>query len=156
MLHAAAMLIATGIIWLLMTERWSSAEDFGAAVGAGAACVFAAWRLGGVGGDFARPARMLQLALARVGSVARGALSVLRAGAAADVTLTPALVRVKPRAARAADRVAFANMIGATPGSVVVDVDAEGLLVHVIDEEAIEPADFGRLEHLVLRSGAAE
>lgn len=154
MLHAAAMLIATSVLWLLMTERWSSVEDFALAFGAAAACVFAAWRLGGVGGAFARGPQMLLLAIARTGAVMRGALSTLRAGAAADVTLRPALVRVKTRAAHAADRTAFANMISATPGSLVVDTGAEGLLVHVLNEDAIDPADLGRLEHLVVRGGA--
>jgi multisubunit Na+/H+ antiporter MnhE subunit len=153
MLHAAAMLIGTCILWLLATQRWNSAEDFAIAACAASACVLIAARLGGVGGGFARAPQFALLALARAGPVVRGALATLRSALAADVTLKPALVRVRTRASSAAERAAFANMISATPGMAVVDTDADGLLVHVTNEDAIDAADLGRLEHLVMKGG---
>jgi hypothetical protein len=41
-------------------------------------------------------------------------------------------------------------MISAVPGAVVVESDADGLLVHVIDEDAIAAEDLTRLETRVL------
>jgi hypothetical protein len=35
----------------------------------------------------------------------------------------------------------------------VVETDADGLLVHVINEDAIDAADLGRLEDLVIGGG---
>lgn len=154
MLHAAAMLIGTCILWLVATQRWATPDDLTMAVCAALACVFSAARLGGVGGAFARAPRTVILAFARAGPVLRGALATVRAAAAADVTLKPALVRVKTRATHAVERAAFANMISATPGLAVVDTDSEGLLVHVTHEDAIDAADLGQLEHLVMKGGA--
>lgn len=155
MLHAAAMLIGACILWLLATQRWNSAEDFAIAACAASACVLVAARFGGVGGAFARAPQLVVLALTRAGPVVRGALATLRGALAADVTLKPALVRVRTRASNPAERAAFANMISATPGMAVVDTDAEGLLVHVTNEDAIDAADLGRLEHLVMKGGTS-
>lgn len=153
MLHAAALLTGLCVLWLLATQRLASAQDAGVALGAALFCVALASRLGGAGSGFARAPQILFAAVRRVGAVLRGAISVVRAAVAADVTLRPALVRVRTRSAEASDRAAFANMISATPGMAVVECDPDGLLVHVIDEEAMDPADLGRLEHTISRGG---
>ena len=94
-------------------------------------------------------------ALSRIGAVFSGALSTMRAAIAADVTLRPALVRVKSRARRPNQRAAFGAMISATPGMAVVDVDPDGLLVHVLNEDAVDADDLGRLEAQVIGGGEA-
>ena len=154
MLHAAAMLIGLWAIWLLFTQGWSSVDE--AAIGAGAAlvCVLVSARFGGLGrggGVFANTPRLMLLALGRIGAVLSGAMATIRAGLAADITLKPALVRVKLRPSSDFARAALANMIGAAPGGIVVEADAEGLLVHVLDEDAIDAAGLGRFEARVTR-----
>jgi multisubunit Na+/H+ antiporter MnhE subunit len=154
MLHAAAMLCGLTLLWMLVSQRWSSPQDWLIAVAASAACIVVAWRFGGVGAAFANGPRLLLLTGARAGAVARGALATIRSALAADVTLKPALVRIKTRAERAHDRASFASMISATPGMAVVDTDADGLLVHVMDEDAIDATDLGRLEERATGGGA--
>jgi multisubunit Na+/H+ antiporter MnhE subunit len=112
-------------------------------------------RLGGVSSVFLRAPRALMLSVARAGAVARGAWSTVRAAVSADVTMKPALVRVRSRANQAVQRASFANMIGATPGMAVVEAEVDGFLVHVIDEDAIDATDLGRLEEQVIGGGAA-
>jgi len=154
MLHAAAMLLGLCILWLLATQRFSSG-DIAVAIAAGAVCTLLALRLGGVSPTFWRAPRALFTVLVRAGAVARGALSTLRAALAADITIKPALVRVRTLG-RGPERAAFADMLGATPGMAVVESDADGLLVHVMNEDAIDAADLGRLERItgVMRDGA--
>ncbi|MCX7356585.1 MAG: Na+/H+ antiporter subunit E [Alphaproteobacteria bacterium] len=146
MLHAATMFVGLAVLWIAATQRVSSPQDWAIALGASLVCVLVALRFGGATGAFARAPRLLVLSLARASAVLRGALATLRAAISADVKLKPALVRLRTRAERADDRAAFANMISATPGMVVVDSDADGLLVHVADEDAIDATDLGRLE----------
>lgn len=153
MLHAAAMFAGLVVLWIAATQRVSSPQDWAIVLGASFVCVLVAMRFGGATSAFAHAPRLLALSLARAGAVARGALATLRAAISADVKLNPALVRLRTRADRADDRAAFANMISATPGMVVVDADADGLLVHVADEDAIDAADLGRLEAGVIGGG---
>ncbi|MEZ5972972.1 MAG: Na+/H+ antiporter subunit E [Hyphomonadaceae bacterium] len=153
MLHAAAMFVGLAVLWIAATQRASSPQDWVIVFGAAFVCVMVAMRFGGATGAFARSPRLLALSAARAGAVARGAIATLRAALSADVKLNPALVRLRTRAAEADDRAAFANMISATPGMVVVDHDADGLLVHVVDESRIDAAELGRLEANVVEGG---
>lgn len=152
MLHAAAMLFGFVVLWLLTTQHLSSVQDGVIAAVAAAVCTMLAWRLGGVGGAFVRAPRAMYSTIARMGSVMGGAVSTIRAALAADVTLKPALVRIKTRG-RGDERAAFADLLSAAPGMVVVETDAEGFLAHVLDEDSVDPADLGRLERV---AGAQE
>lgn len=153
MLHAAAMLCGLAVLWIAVSQRASSPQDWAIAAIVSLLCVAVSLRFGGASSAFARAPRLLALSVARAGAVVRGSLATLRAALSADVTMKPALVRVRSRAQRASDRASFANMISATPGMAVVETDADGLLVHVIDEDAIDAADLGRLEGRVLGGG---
>ncbi|MEZ6024239.1 MAG: hypothetical protein R3C16_12700 [Hyphomonadaceae bacterium] len=96
MLHAAAMLSGIFVIWLLYTQLLSTPSDFGVAALAALVCVLAAVRLGGLKRNvFARAPRVFALWLSRWSANVRGVFATLRAAAAADVSLKPALVRLK-------------------------------------------------------------
>jgi multicomponent Na+:H+ antiporter subunit E len=147
------MFVGLAVLWIAATQRVSSPQDWVIVLGASLACVLVSMRFGGATSAFARAPRLLALSLARAGAVASGALATLRAAISADVKMNPALVRIRTRADRADERAAFANMISATPGMVVVNADADGLLVHVADEDAIDAGDLSRLEAGVVGAG---
>jgi multisubunit Na+/H+ antiporter MnhE subunit len=150
MLHAAAMLTGIFLLWLLVVQPGTSPQGLAIGTGVALACVVLGARLGGVTSAFARAPFLAVSALGRLGVVLRGALSTIRAAVAADIALKPALVRLKTRVKGVEASAALAAMISASPGMVVVETDAEGLLVHVLDEDAVGAADLGRLEDRVL------
>lgn len=150
MLHAASLLTGLWIIWMLVTGGQTSPENLIVAGAAALACVLFAVRAGGAADAFLRAPQTLILSISRIGAMLRGAFATMRAAIAADVTLKPALVRVKTRTQQANDRAAFAAMISATPSMAVVDIDADGVLVHVLNEDAVDAEDLGRLEAHVL------
>lgn len=152
MLHAAAMLFGFILLWLLTSQRLASVQDAVIAVAAALACTLLAMRFGGATGAFVRAPRAIYGVVARLGSVMAGALSTIRAALAADITLKPALVRIKTRG-RGEERAAFADLLSAAPGMAVVETDAEGFLAHVLDEDSVDAADLGRLERV---AGAQE
>ena len=154
MLHAAATLCVLIVIWMLSGSAWSSPQSWAIAAGAGVLCVAAASRFGGVGSSFFRAPLLLWVSIARSGAVLRGAASMIRRAVSADVTLNPALVRVKTRP-RQTDRAAFAHLLTATPGMAVVETDTEGMLVHVMNEDRIDASDLGRLEQTLSSGGGA-
>lgn len=143
MLHAAAMLAGLFALGLLLTQGWSAREHVALVfVAALVSTAVGAW-LGGVRkSPFSTAPAFVTLLAARTGAVVQGALATIRAALAADVTLKPALVRVRAEAAGATAKAAAADLISAAPGSVVVDTDGEGMLVHVMNEDASDSAVF--------------
>jgi len=150
MLHALAMMIGLSVLWLLLVPAWGL-HDLVFAAAAAFACVIVAARLGGVdrGGAFSHPFQLVALALGRTGAVLRGALSTLSAALFGGAAVKPALVRMKLRPSSDFARAVLADLAGATPGAVTVDVDEEGLLVHVLNEDAVDAAELGHLEQRV-------
>jgi multisubunit Na+/H+ antiporter MnhE subunit len=157
MLHAAALLAGLSIIWLIAAPHGQLSQDVPIALAAALVCVGLSSRFGGIAPSaFARAPQFILLAISRAGAVMRGTLSTIRAAIAADVTLKPALVRVRTRASAPFSKAALADLISATPGMVVVETDAEGMLVHVIDEDGVDAAGLGRLEAHVLAATGGE
>jgi multisubunit Na+/H+ antiporter MnhE subunit len=147
MLHAAAMLGGLFAIALLMSQGWLSREQAALAFVAALASLAAAIWLGGVRRNpFSRAPQFLVLLLSRAGAVLRGALATIRAALAADVTLTPALERVRADGVGALAQAGAANAISAAPGSAVVETDSEGMLVHVLHEDAADSAAFVEIQ----------
>ena len=154
MLHAAAMLLGLCVLWLAATQRFHSIADVAVAIAAAALCALVAARTAGVSRAFARAPWALSTIVARTGTVLGGCLTTMRAALAPDMPIKPALVHVRTRG-RGPERAAFADMLSATPGLAVVDTDPDGLLVHVLNEDAIDAADLGRLEERVQGFGGA-
>lgn len=151
MIEAAAMLAGLWALWLLLTQQWRDPEEFAMAAGAALLCTLIALLAGVRGiGAFARAPQLIVLALGRSGDVFASAMSTVRAAIAADVTLRPALVRLKTRPASDTARAAFASFISSAPGAVVADADENGLLVHVLDEEDVEASALVTLEGRVI------
>lgn len=147
MLHAAAMLAGLFALALLLTQGWTSVTHAAAAFVIALVAGAFALRFGGGGKTpFSAAPQMAVLLASHAQRIARGAFSVVRGAAAADVTLKPALVRVRSVGADAFSRAAAVGLISAAPGSIVVDADAEGMLVHVMDEDAVDSEAFTAIE----------
>lgn len=153
MLHAAAMLCALIVLWMLAAQQWSSPQAWLIAAGASFACVLVAARLGGVSDRFWRAPRSAFVALSRIGAVMRGAVATIRRAVSADVSINPALVRIRTRMTRSSERAALVSLLTATPGMAVVETDADGFLMHVIDEDSIDADELGRLERAASGGG---
>jgi multisubunit Na+/H+ antiporter MnhE subunit len=152
MINAAAMFITLWGLWLLLAQQGVGPQALGVGAGVAAACVIVAARLGALSGRgaYAHAPHLIGFAAGRAGVVVAGALGAVRAAIAADVTLKPALVRIKTRAQTALSQAALADLISAAPGAVVVEADAGGLLVHVLDEDAIDAPALSRFEARVI------
>lgn len=136
--EAIALFLWTFAVWLLLQQQFT-AFGVATALAACAASVLVAARLPRLGrGTFTRMPRLALEQAMRTGAAFADALVILRAAIAADVRLKPALVRVRTRTSEALGIAALANMIGASPGAVVIASDEEGLLVHV-NQEGDEP-----------------
>lgn len=153
MIHAAALFLGVWALWLVLTQRWDGVEALGVGAGVALVCVLIAARFGALGRSaFSHAPHALAFVVGGAGGVLRGALATVRAAIAADVRLRPALVRIRTRPSSAAAQAQFADLISAAPGAVVVEADAEGLLVHVLDEDSVDASGLGVLEARVIRA----
>lgn len=134
MLEAIVLFLWTFALWLLLQQQ-VSAFGLATALAASFACVLVAARFGRLGrGTFTRMARLAAEQAMRTGAAFADAFAIVAAALAADVRLKPALVRVRTRTSQALGLATLANLIGASPGAVVIASDEEGLLVHVNQE----------------------
>ncbi|MBS0383921.1 MAG: Na+/H+ antiporter subunit E [Proteobacteria bacterium] len=134
MLQASALFLGVFGLWLGLQQRFDAATIAGGALAA-LACVRMTARLPHLGrGTFTRMPQLAAVQVARLGSAFAEALTTIRAAIAADVKLTPALVRVRTRTDDALSTATLAAWIGAAPGAVVIATDSDGLLVHVNNE----------------------
>lgn len=137
MLHAAAMFVCLALVAALLApgQLWIIIAVAAASVSA------SAW-LGGVSHTPLRLPMAAPQLLTRLVANLAGAASVGRAALAADVSLKPALVRL--RALSDSNSLAMlAGMISAAPGANVVETDAEGFLVHVLNEDELDAERLG-------------
>ncbi|MBL8548416.1 MAG: hypothetical protein JNJ73_00420 [Hyphomonadaceae bacterium] len=125
MAQAAAMLTGLIALWFMLAP---SADGAAGAIGIGAAALAfgaARWLMG--------KAPAMRGARLRIGRFKRGG-GILQA-AFAPGRLKPGFVKIKARDEAMSAALARA---AAQSGAVVVEVEADGLLVHALDEEAIE------------------
>lgn len=154
-MHVVALLASFAGLWIILVGTPSDAAGLGFAGAAAALSLLWIARFGGVDRESAPLWRLIRLAPMFVGrglASARGAALTARTAIAADVPLKPALVRVKLRPQSQAARAALAHFVSAEPGGVVVDIERDSLLVHVLQEEAIDAPQLARIESAVVRA----
>jgi multisubunit Na+/H+ antiporter MnhE subunit len=155
MLHAVVLLAGLGGLFLALAGQQPDAQMLAVAGVSALLCVAWTARLGGLDAEsvpYFRFVRLAPLLVARTQATIAGATRAARAAVRADITLKPELVRLRLRAQGDAARAAFAHLVNATPGEVVIDIDDDGLLMHTLDEDAVEDAQLAALEGQVVRA----
>lgn len=155
-MRAAALLAGLVGLWIIL---YSAAplrlQDVITGGGVALAIVLVTARLGGVDADSVPHFRLLRLSLLhlrRAWPELRGAGGVVRRAIAADVNMRPALVRVRTRPQSNASRATFVQFVSAHPGGLVIDVDNESVLAHVLHEDGLDGPALARLESDVIRA----
>lgn len=95
-------------------------------------------RAGGAGSAFAQAPRALLSFLLHAPATLRAAWTTLRAALAADIALKPALVRERAASDEGVS-------MHAKAGAIVVSVERDGALLHVLDEGRIHPGGVNAL-----------
>lgn len=135
MLHAAAMLVG---LYLLAFTLMAPVLGANSAVAAGIVSLTAtmfAVRFGGASQAFTQAISEVGGTTRSIARIVRGSLMTIRTAAAADIVLKPALIRTRAFRDGAGAETRLGEKIGAAPGSIVVEIDDGGLLVHVLDED---------------------
>ncbi len=81
-----------------------------------------------------------------MGEIVKSNWTVVRACLAADLDISPALVKVRTTSKSDLARVTFANAITLTPGTATIDIDGDKLLIHALYEESALPESFADMD----------
>jgi multisubunit Na+/H+ antiporter MnhE subunit len=149
MLHAAAMFLFFSALAAAVLSGAGSDALTWRPFAIAAICVLTSARFGGISPSYGRFVQNARLRAAHAGASLAGAARCLRAALSADVAVNPALLRLRHRAGDQEGAAQLAAALGAAPGTVAVDADAESLLVHVIDEGSGEVPGYLVLEAIV-------
>ena len=79
------------------------------------------------------------------GEIFKANLAVLRLVMKPEIDIEPRLIRVPSDQRTDLGRCVFANSITLTPGTVTVDIEDDGFLVHALDGEFTDPAGFAEM-----------
>jgi len=142
-------------LWLLLTFIWFAANSSlaiealatGALIAAVLAYMFA--RKSGVWQDIRlSPSRLYQFLLYTgtfLIELVRANLNMMRYVYAPRIEINPGIVRIKTKLKSPVGRLALANSIALTPGSLVVDIDGDSLFIHCLDVKTTDPDEATRL-----------
>ena len=142
-------------LWLLLTAIWIAANSSlapsnvitGALIAAALAHIFS--RQSAVWQSLRVSPRRLWHFLLYTGTfvleMAKANLNMLRYVYAPRIAIKPGIVRIKTRLQSPIGRLALANSIALTPGSLVVDIADDVLTVHWLDVQTTDPEEARRL-----------
>lgn len=77
--------------------------------------------------------------------MARANINMLRYVYARRIEVNPVIVKINTNLKTPVGRLALANSIALTPGSLVVDIDGDSLFIHCLDAQTIDPDELTRL-----------
>jgi multicomponent Na+:H+ antiporter subunit E len=141
-------------LWLLLTFVWTAISSSlaiesvatGALISAALAYMFARkfeiW--GGISFSPQRLYHFILYTLVFVVELVRANIAMMRYVYAPRIDVDPGVVTVKTGLKSPIGRLALANSISLTPGSLVLDIGEEGLTVHSLDMRTVDPNDASR------------
>jgi multicomponent Na+:H+ antiporter subunit E len=142
-------------LWLLLTVIWFAANSSlaiesilsGAAISAILAFIFIrhfpAWS--DIRFTPSRLFHFIRYTGVFVREMMRANLNMLRYVYARRIDIDPGIVKIRTRLKTPVGRLALANSIALTPGSLVVDMEADTLTVHWLDMQTADPEEAARL-----------
>jgi multicomponent Na+:H+ antiporter subunit E len=142
-------------LWVLLTFLWFAANSSlaiesiatGAVISAALAYLFA--RTPGPWADVHfSPARLYHF-IGYTGVFAvelvRANVNMMRYVFAPRIDISPGVVKIRTRLKTPVGRLALANSIALTPGSLVIDIEEDSLFIHLLDVKTEDPDEATRL-----------
>ena len=156
LVHYLLVLAVSMLLWLLLAESLAPQELIAAAVGGVLVTVVAAPRLGiFTGMRFApgAPVSLVRYLVHFFRALVIANLDVARRVLSPSLPIRPAVVEVKTELTSPLGRMLLANSITLTPGTLVIDVLDDRLLVHAMTREGAEALEEGEMNRRVARLG---
>ncbi|MCW5725276.1 MAG: Na+/H+ antiporter subunit E [Maricaulaceae bacterium] len=145
MLYGAGLGVVLAILWITLSGYLDKPLLLWLGAGSVAFAVFLTVRMRILDREtvpYARLPRLLFYYVWLGGQIFAANVAVLRAMLRPSIDITPRLTRVPAGQRTELGRTVFANSITLTPGTVTVEVEEDGFLVHGLNEDFIAPEGF--------------
>ncbi|XBQ15311.1 MAG: Na+/H+ antiporter subunit E [Oceanicaulis sp.] len=157
LIYIVLLTVVLAALWLLLSGKWTHILLLSVGAASVVASVWMTVRMGVLDGEaapFGGLPRFLSYWIWLGGEIFKANIAVVRLALAPDLNIKPVMTRVA--AGRGSDlaRTTFANSITLTPGTVTVEVEQTGFLVHALDENFADQDAFRDMERRSI--GAAD
>ncbi|PWE16994.1 cation:proton antiporter [Marinicauda salina] len=154
-LYGLLLTLALVLTWLLLSGYWQKPLLLGFGAFAVIAALGLTIRLGLLSRDsvpFMHPVRFVRYWAWLGGEIVKANVYVVKQSMKPDLDIQPTMTRVRVTSPNDLARATFANSITLTPGTVTVEVEETGFLVHALTGELADPEAFRDMERHVLKA----
>lgn len=152
MFYGVSLTAVLVVLWLVLSGPYTLSGDYPIVMGLGGASIvltlYVTWRMRILDRETVpvAPAPSLFLYWGWLGrEIVNANFSVLRLVMKPEIDIEPRLVRVPAEQRSDLGHTVFANSMTLTPGTVTVDVEDDGFLVHALDASFTDPRGFAAM-----------
>jgi len=154
LVYIIVLTVVLAALWLLLSGKWDHILLLSVGAASVVFSVFMTVRMGVMDGESAPFGGLPSFVRYWVwlgGEIFRSNIAVVRLALAPDLNIKPVMTRVASTRGSDLARATFANSITLTPGTVTVEVEKTGFLVHALDESFADQDAFRDIERRALR-----
>lgn len=159
LVYIVVLTVVLAALWLLLSGKWDHILLLSVGAASVAFSVFMTVRMGVLDRETAPFAGLLAFMrywLWLGGEIFKSNIAVVRVAMAPDLNIKPVMTRVASTRGSDLARATFANSITLTPGTVTVEVENTGFLVHALDESFADHEAFRDMERRAIRAAGGE
>lgn len=141
----ALLTVVLALVWLALSGMWWHMIITGLGAASVIASVYMTARMGVLDGESAPFTNLVRYARywGWLGNeIFKANIAVVRLALSPDLNIRPVMTRVSVETGSDMARTTFANSITLTPGTVTVEVEPNGFLVHALDESFADQEAF--------------
>lgn len=153
--YGVLLALILSVLWLLLSGYWFKPLLVGFGVLAVTVALVTTARMGLLDGEavpFARLPQYLKYWAWLGAEIFKANIAVVRIAMAPDLNIKPVMTRVAVSAKSDMARATYANSITLTPGTVTIEVEETGFLVHALTEEFADQDAFRDMERRTIEA----
>jgi len=159
LVYGMVLTVVLAVLWLALSGMWWHMIITSLGAASVAVSVYMTARMGVLDGEtvpFANISRFARYWAWLGGEIFKANIAVVRLALAPDLNIKPVLTRVAADGGSDLARTTFANSITLTPGTVTVEVESNGFLIHALDESFADQEAFHDMERRAVRASDGE
>ena len=159
LVYIVLLTVVLAALWLLLSGKWEHILLLSVGAASVVASVWLTVRMGVLDGEaapFGGLPAFLRFWVWLGGEIFKANIAVVRLALAPDLNIKPVMTRVAATGGSDLARTTFANSITLTPGTVTVEVEPGGFLVHALDQSFADQEAFRDMERRARQAADGE